>query len=240
MMIRDSDHESQRFRKERDVAPNRSAQIGRTDSCPRSAKSSPGSRSSSSPNGAESPSTPKYQKDNAGSQVSAARSCYDQPTRRRTASCRLPKPWQEDKYVKDECGSGIVPTKNKFQFRRTVWCRTPLTMYQATIGELGRQILCRETNVTRDIKPEPPCNVSEYILPLCRGYYRKKDCLRPCEEEYTTIKQGCKVYRDRVERYWKPCMTKEEKISLDVNAYAPHNVALGWKIKRKLNDEPCW
>lgn len=150
------------------------------------------------------------------------------------------KIWQTGKHCRDDCGSGIVAKRFDIKVSRRHWCKTPLSMYQATVGELGRQILCREKLVTRDVKPEPPCNVCEYILPPCGGYYRRYDCLRPCEEDYAFIKAGKKCYRDRVERYWEPCVTVGQKYKLDVNDYGPHNVALGLKLRRKNNETPCW
>lgn len=171
----------------------------------------------------------------------------------RSALCYLTRPgkqrppckefvWQNGEYVRDECGSGIIPLKLSFSNNRQYWCKTPLTMYQATIGELGRKILCREEIIMRDIKPEPPCNIDEFILPLCRGYYRKKDCIRPCEDEHTFIQQGKKHYRNRVDRYWQPCLTDEEKTTIDVNEFAPHNVVLGKKMRRVYgaSENPCW
>lgn len=152
----------------------------------------------------------------------------------------LSRIWQNGKYCRDDCGSGIVAKKFETKQNRRIWCKTPLTMYQATVGELGRKILCREKIVPRDVKPGPPCNVCEYILPPCRGYYRKYDCLRPCEEDYAVIKGGKKCYRDRVERYWEPCVTLGQKYKLDVNEYAPHNAALGLKLRRENVDTPCW
>ncbi len=174
--------------------------------------------------------------------VSSKSKCYDQPRRMKRGPCVKPPPWQGGKHVRDECGSGIVPKRLEFMPSRKVWCKTPLSMYQATIGELGRKILCREKIVPRDVKPGPPCNVCEDILPLCRGYYRKYDCLRPCEEEYTRYKSGKKVYRPRVERYWEPCLTKDQKLQLDINGFAGQNVFLGSKMRRthNPNSTPCW
>lgn len=197
----------------------------------RSMKSSPNKQ-------VRSPSSAKNKKNNSDVDALYVQAhCYAQPQRPKQPPCRTPKPWQEGKYVKDECGSGIVPRTFLFQ---NSWCKTPLTMYQSTIGELGKQILCREINIQKDVKPEPPCSIGEFIVPLCRGYYRKKDCLRPCEEDYVTYKRGQKVYRDCFERYWQPCLSQEEKVQLDINLYAPQNVALGLKMKRKYNEEPCW
>lgn len=175
-----------------------------------------------------------------GGQLTGRERCYDQPKRRVRESCVDNFVWDHGVYCRDECGSGIVPKRSDFAPSRKLWCKTPLSMYQATIGDLGRQILCREKVVPRDVKCAPPCNVCEYILPPCRGYYRKYDCLRPCEEEYATCKQGRKMYRDRVQRHWEPCLTKEQKNRLDINSYAGHNVYLGIRMRRKNVDMPCW
>lgn len=200
----------------------------------RSIKSSPNKQ-------VRSPSSAKQEKNESNKDLLLVQArCYEQPQRRKLAPCRPPIPWQEGEYVKDECGSGIVSKKNLFHSNLKNWCKTPLTMYQSSIGEFGRQILCREIVIQKDVKPEPPCSISEFIVPLCRGYYRKKDCLRPCEEEHVTYKRGQKVYRDCFERYWQPCLTQDEKVQLDVKMYAPHNSVLGLKMKRKFNEEPCW
>ncbi|KAK7580337.1 hypothetical protein V9T40_000966 [Parthenolecanium corni] len=166
--------------------------------------------------------------------------CYDQPYRKRPQPCTRAPKWQTGKYKRDECGSGIVPKRLLFLPNRKIWCKTPLSMYQATIGELGRKLLCHETIISRDVRPGPPSNIEEYILPPCRGYYRKYDCLRPCEEDFVSYKQGKKVYRDRVERYWEPCLSQDQKHHLDINTYAHHNVALGLKVRRFNTDVPCW
>lgn len=168
--------------------------------------------------------------------------CYDQPYRHIPEKCnKIKEKWQNGVYCRDECGSGIIAKKFEFKHSRGVWCSTPLSMYQATIGELGRQILCREKIVPRDVKPGPPCNVCEYILPPCRGYYRKYDCIRPCEEEYVSYKRGRKFYRDRVERYWEPCQSKDQRVAVDINTFAHQNVYLGAKLRRKFNESiPCW
>lgn len=167
--------------------------------------------------------------------------CYDVPRRRRPQPCTIGPKWQTGKYKRDICGSGIEPAKFDFlATRRRLWCKTPLSMYQATIGELGRKLLCREAYIPRDVWPGPPSNIEEYILPPCRGYYRKYDCLRPCEEDFAVCKQGKKVYRDRVQRYWEPCLTKEQKHILDINTFAHHNAALGLKVRRFNLEIPCW
>ncbi|XKL63821.1 hypothetical protein PGB90_006185 [Kerria lacca] len=169
--------------------------------------------------------------------------CYEVKRGKKRQTCIEPV-WQHGKYVKDECGSGILPMRYNFRPSRKIWCKTPLSMYQATIGELARKLLCREKVVPRDVKPAPPCNIEQYILPFCRGYYRKYDCLRPCEEEYAYYKGGKKHYRDCVERYWEPCLTKEQKIKLDINEYAPQNAYLAKKMLRMKEGDhmklPCW
>ncbi|KAK7604833.1 hypothetical protein V9T40_006019 [Parthenolecanium corni] len=171
-------------------------------------------------------------------EVSAA--CYEvRRASKKYQPCRTAR-WQHGKYVRDECGSGIVPVRFDIGPCKKLWCKTPLSMYQATIGELGRQLLCREKIIQRDVWPEPPCNVAEYIMPPCRGYYRKYDCMRPCEEDHAYIKQGKKYYRDRVERYWEPCLTQEQKHTLNLNEYGPHNAALALKLRRENMGIPCW
>lgn len=171
-----------------------------------------------------------------------SKKCWGQGFKVHPQACgKPPFKWQEGKYVRDECGSGMVPYTRNFHTGRSVWCKTPLTMYQATHGELGRQILCREKMPVRDIRQAPPCNMCTNILPLCRGYYRKYECVRPCEEMYAiTDDRGQKDYRDVMQRYWDPCLTEAEKGNLDVNTFAHHNVALGMKMKRQLEDQPCW
>lgn len=168
--------------------------------------------------------------------------CYEIKRVGRRDECNRKPCWQHGKYVRDECGSGIVPKRFLLGLNRKLWCKTPLSMYQATIGELARKLLCQEISVPRDVRGEPPSNIAEYIMPLCRGYYRKYDCLRPCEEEYAIVKAGKKIYRDRVKRHWEPCLSKEEKHKLDINDYAPHNAYLALKLRRRniTDDELCW
>lgn len=167
--------------------------------------------------------------------------CFETPAPMKMEPCSKVYIWQRGKYVKDDCGSGIVPNQMNFHSSQNAWCNTPLSMYQATIGELGRQLLCGETKITKDVKDCPPCNVCEYVLPPCRGYYRKYDCIRPCEDQYVTRVNDKLVYRDRVQRYWQPCMTTEEKIKNDIRAYAPHNAYLGEKLRRAFDAKnPCW
>ncbi|KAK7598273.1 hypothetical protein V9T40_006508 [Parthenolecanium corni] len=168
--------------------------------------------------------------------------CYEIKRTGRQDKCDKKPYWKHGKYVRDECGSGIVPKSFLFKSNFKLWCKTPLSMYQATIGELGRQILCQEIVLPRDVKSEPPSNIAEYIMPLCRGYYRKYDCMRPCEEEYAVVKAGKKIYRDQVERYWKPCLSKDQKHKSNVNNYAPQNAFLGLKLRRRniRDDVACW
>lgn len=167
--------------------------------------------------------------------------CYEQPARRKHEPCKSDFKWQHAEYCRDECGSGIRPLKMTFAPNRKMWCATPLSMYQSTIGELARKILCDEFKVQRDINAAPPCNVCEYSLPLCRGYYRKYDCVRPCEEEFARRQNGHKVYRDRVQRYWEPCLMEEQKPEKSVRHYAQHNAYLGEVVRRKFQDSvPCW
>lgn len=167
--------------------------------------------------------------------------CYDHK-RAVKRTCGAGVKWQHGKYCRDDCGSGIVTKKFDFKPSRRIWCRTPLTLYQATIGELGRKILCREKIVPRDVRPAPPCNIGQYILPLCRGYYRKYDCLRSCEEQFAVCKNGVKQYRDCVQRYWEPCQSDWQKDKLNLCEYAPQNSFLALKLRRKNNDcdVPCW
>lgn len=161
--------------------------------------------------------------------------CYPPHPRRRMEVCKTPPPWQNGKYIRDDCGSGIIPNRMTYNASRQNWCRTPLTSYQASHGELARQILCGEKVIERSIESGPPCNVCEYVLPLCRGYYRKYECEKaPCEEEYWSYK---KRPRDKVEKYWEPCASTYERI--DVNNFAPHNVALGSHLKKR-DRTTCW
>ncbi len=173
------------------------------------------------------------------SPTEVAAKCYEVKQQKNFDTCHSVK-WQHGKYVRDECGSGIVPLRFDFKPNKRLWCKTPLSMYQATIGELGKQLLCREKIIARDVKPGPPCNICECSLPPCRGYYRKYDCMRPCEEEHAIVRRGEKVYRDRIQRYWEPCLTEEQKYTLNVNEYGPQNAALAIKLKRETMDIPCW
>lgn len=167
--------------------------------------------------------------------------CYELPPRIKRDKCVKPEPWQNGKYLRDECGSGIVPVRMGFiPSRKKLWCKTPLSMYQATIGELGREILCREKIVARDVKPGPPCNIEAFILPPCRGYYRKYDCLRPCEEMYAYQTGGQKIYRHEVDRYWEPCQMREQNSRGNINDFAGQNVYLGKQLRRKMDSTTCW
>lgn len=156
--------------------------------------------------------------------------------------CFPPERWQTGFYIRDRCGSGILPRRYLFTSNRDRWCKTPLSMYQATIGELGKRILCQKRGLPpRDIKTAPPCNVCEFIFPPCRGYYRKYDCVRPCEEQYVKYVGGRKVFRDRVQRYWDPCDMTDRKKCEDLNKYAHHNAYLGSRLRRHTRkDLPCW
>jgi len=155
--------------------------------------------------------------------------------------CDLNFDWQRNKYVRDECGSGIV-TNNTCSNKKLVWCHTPLTMYQATIGELGRKILCGEERLYKDLFPEPPSSLALDILPPCRGYFRKYDCVKPCEEELAIRKEGKKIYRSPIERYWNPCeMFKDDSGHIRNNA--AHNAYLSKAMRRRdlsCNQQPCW
>lgn len=161
--------------------------------------------------------------------------CYPPRPRRRVEVCQEQPFWQSAEYVRDECGSGIMPHRVDYQSSRRQWCRTPLTSYQASHGELGRQILCGEQVIQRTIESGPPCNICEYVLPLCRGYYRKYECEKPpCEQEYWSYK---KRPRDKVEKYWEPCQSSMERS--DVNKFAPQNVALATHLRQK-GKPTCW
>lgn len=174
----------------------------------------------------------------------AQKKCYFNLPRMKRTCANVSTNWQHCEYVRDECGSGIVPKRFAVSGKQR-WCGTPLSMYQATIGEVGRQLLCGETVINREINSGPPCNIDEYIMPACAGYYRKYDCLKPCEERHVKIKGGKKVYRDRVERYWNPCVvTPQETVKVDINDFAPHNAVLAAKFRRNNIDGdekiPCW
>lgn len=168
--------------------------------------------------------------------------CYPLPrSNHSTARCNDDFVWQKGRYVKDECGSGIVPLRMDASDPKRVWCKTPLTMYQSTIGELARQMLCNEVAVRKRVNVGPPCNLCEHVMPLCKGYYRKYECRRNCEEEHAVVKDGKKVYRDPIQQYWKPCLTAEEKREYDLSKDADHNVYLGKKLKRKIGENVvCW
>lgn len=168
--------------------------------------------------------------------------CYPVPRKvPSTARCNDDFKWQVAKYVKDECGSGIVPFRLDLSDPRRFWCKTPLTMYQSTIGELARKILCNEIAIHKRVNVGPPCNLCEYVMPMCKGYYRKYECRRNCEEAHAVVKNGKKVYRDAIQQYWMPCLTTEEKREYDLSKDADHNVYLGKKLKRKIGDKVvCW
>lgn len=168
--------------------------------------------------------------------------CYPVPKRTpSTARCKGDFVWQTAKYVRDECGSGIVPLRLEISDPRRIWCKTPLTMYQSTIGELARKMLCNEIVVRKRVNTGPPCNLCEYVMPMCKGYYRKYECRRSCEENHAQVKNGVKVYRDAIQQYWMPCLTTEEKREYDLSRDAEHNVYLGKKLKRQVGDGVyCW
>lgn len=188
----------------------------------------------------------KNNKDSASyrNQTASERSAHCYPSQQGAGArpCDQEFTWQNGKYLRDECGSGIVPAHFGFINSRKYWCRTPLSMYQATHGDLGRKILCRTTHVLRDIRPAPPCNMDEYILPLCRGYYRKYECIRPCEERFAVKERGQRQYRNSLERYWDPCVDKTEDRRQDIREFAPHNVTLGKRLRRIYGtvELPCW
>lgn len=163
----------------------------------------------------------------------AAKHCpFDKP-RRFEATCENNYVWKPGKYVSDECGSGIVTKDCDTRETRDWWCRTPLSVYQATICELGRKLLCGELRIPRRIITAPPCNVCETILPPCQGYYRKYERLPACEEDYVTIKGGQKQYRNRVKRYWEPCAVDEQGTQDDITKFAGHNSYLAMKLSTK-------
>ncbi|KAK7603103.1 hypothetical protein V9T40_003102 [Parthenolecanium corni] len=167
-----------------------------------------------------------------------AEKCYDKRPPKRVVSCHVDEPfWQHGEYVRDDCGAGIVTTKLGFHANRPLWCKTPLTTYQASHGELGRKILCGETDLTRKIHEGPPCNICEDVLPPCRGYYRKYSCdYSPCDDE--VFEGGRRGPRSKIQRYWEPCATNLEKV--EVSKFAPHNMALALLLRRKYGDVPCW
>ncbi len=202
------------------------------------------SKRSSSPKSAKSESKKKHattETNESRAERSVLNSkCYFQLPRARKNACTKEHRWYHEKYVKDDCGSGVVPLKHTYSISRKDWCKTPLSMYQATIGELGRKLLCKEEIVPRDVWPGPPCNIEEYILPRCYGYYRKYECVRPCHSEHVYLSKEGKV-RDRVERYWNPCLTEEQKVKIDINEFAPQNAFLGQRLRRThIDGDPCW
>lgn len=167
--------------------------------------------------------------------------CFSSQMTLKYEPCSHDFQWQRNKYVQDECGSGVLQQIADEKSKKSVWYKTPLSIYQATIGELGRMLLCGNSRIVKDILPAPPCNVCQYVLPPCRGYYRKYDCLRPCEEDYVSEVRGQKTYRDPVERYWQPCTSNEDEIATSIRKYAAHNAYLGKRIRRGFdNITPCW
>ncbi len=134
--------------------------------------------------------------------------------------------WSGGEFVEDEHGAGIQPyTKCVPQVfatkktTRTQNCDTPLTMYQSTIGEVARKYLCGEEKLVKNLNSEPPCNFCEIVEPPCRGYYRKYDCVRPNEETCVSYDNGEKIYRNRVDRYWQPCLNEAQKHELYVRTF---------------------
>ncbi|XKL60441.1 hypothetical protein PGB90_007498 [Kerria lacca] len=238
--INDYNKSMQNFGKEKFVERDND-RSHRSASVSKSIISSQNARSTKSSRKSKTRSTGKYLNNDTDSIRRKNMKCFEQEERKKMEPCVTSFQWQHSKYKRDECGSGIVPLRTDFKANKKVWCSTPLSMYQSTIGELARKILCNEVKTVRNVNSAPPCNVCEYVLPLCRGYYRKYDCIRPCEEELAVVTNGKKIYRDRVERYWHPCLTKEEKQASNVRSYAAHNSFLGEKIRRKFNDMiPCW
>lgn len=165
--------------------------------------------------------------------------CNRQPLPKTRLPCATATQWQRRTHVRDQCGSGILPKRVRHQMNHELYCKTPLSMYQATIGDLGKKLLCREEVIVRNIFPEPPCAVAEEIQPPCSGYYRKYDCLRPCEEEFTIVdpQTGQKEYRNRLERYWDPCPQDE---GTDGSSFASQNAHLAAKLRRRNDDSDCW
>lgn len=220
---------------------NSKSSSNHSNSSSNNGKASNGNGKSSSSNGKSSSNCLKSAQPPRVLEPKDTSKCYEKPARRKHEPCKNDFKWQHAEYCRDECGSGIVPLKMTFAPNRKMWCSTPLSMYQSTIGELARKILCDEFKLQRDINPAPPCNVCEYAMPLCRGYYRKYDCMRPCEEDFARRQNGYKVYRDRVQRYWEPCLMAEQKPEKSVRHYAQHNAYLGEMVRRKFQDAvPCW
>lgn len=184
--------------------------------------------------------TPEYDCNlDEGPTSNDSRICYPQPPPKRRPPCLNITQWQRRTHVRDQCGSGVGPKRLHSKLNHQLWCQTPMTMYQATIGDLAKKLLCREEVVVRNVFPEPPCALTEDIQPPCYGYYRKYDCLRPCEDEYATVNPltGKKEYRNRLDRYWDPC--PQEDIT-DLNSYAPQNANMAAKFRRRNDDSSCW
>lgn len=157
---------------------------------------------------------------------------FDKP-QRFEATCENNYSWKPGNYVSDDCGSGIVTNVCDAKETRDWWCRTPLSVYQATICELGRKLLCGELKIPRPSITAPPCNVCETILPPCRGYYRKYERLPSCEEKFATYKHGKKQFRNKVKRYWEPCTMEEQGPGDDITKFAGHNSYLAMKLSTK-------
>lgn len=172
------------------------------------------------------------------SAVERSRTCYPRPPTHSRPPC-TPTQWQRRTHVRDDCASGVMTKRMRFQKNHELWCKTPLSMYQSTIGDLGKKLLCREEIVVRNVFPAPPCAVAEEIQPPCCGYYRKYDCLRPCEEEFTLVnpQTGQKEYRNRLDRYWDPCPQDE---GTDGSSFAAQNAHLATKLRRQNDGSDCW
>lgn len=133
-------------------------------------------------------------------------------------------------YKRDAYGDGILshmeclpkrPTQTRARIRD---CSFPLTVYQSTIGELARRYLCGEERMERNVITEPPCNFCEFIEPPCKGYYRRHDCIRPEEEECIEYADGERIYRNRIDRYWEPCLSEAARHLLYVKEFGQKNV----------------
>lgn len=135
-------------------------------------------------------------------------------------------------YRRDEFGEGIVPQMEcppkrpttRTRAPRVRDCSFPLTVYQTTIGEVARRFLCGEEKMERNVISEPPCNFCEFIEPPCRGYYRRHDCIRPEEAECIEYSDGERIYRNRIDRYWEPCLSEAARHLLYVKEFGQKNV----------------
>lgn len=133
--------------------------------------------------------------------------------------------YKAGEFRRDEQGEGILPFMECPQKRSTHTqvksrdCSFPLTVYQTTIGELARRYLCGEEKMERNVIAEPPCNFCEFIEPPCRGYYRRHECIRPQEEECIEYAGGERIYRNRIDRYWQPCLSEAARHLLYVKEF---------------------